>query len=144
MLISQNISTNLGGFLSPLIVGYLAKHFGWQWGLMAPGMFGLAAGMVLLFALADKPEDTGAWLPFYCSGVEKCEHHRHLLCGCACAAPLADKPGDTGVLLRCKKRVVSDFHSLAAGTLLLLLLALEDKSEDTSVCGLPMVCLSWL
>jgi sugar phosphate permease len=55
----QNISTNLGGFLSPLIVGYLAKHFGWQWGLMAPGMFGLAAGTLLLFALADKPEDTG-------------------------------------------------------------------------------------
>lgn len=55
----QNISTNLGGFLSPLVVGYLAKHFGWQWGLMAPGMFGLAAGTVLLFALADKPEDTG-------------------------------------------------------------------------------------
>ncbi|WIA10980.1 hypothetical protein OEZ85_011139 [Tetradesmus obliquus] len=54
-----NISTNLGGFLSPLVVGYLAKHFGWQWGLMAPGMFGLAAGTVLLFALADKPEDTG-------------------------------------------------------------------------------------
>lgn len=39
--------------------GYLAKHFGWQWGMMAPGMFGLAAGLVLLFALADKPEDTG-------------------------------------------------------------------------------------
>jgi sugar phosphate permease len=57
----QNISTNLGGFLSPLIVGYLAKHFGWQWGLMAPGMFGLAAGTLLLFALADKPEDTGAY-----------------------------------------------------------------------------------
>jgi hypothetical protein len=27
---------------------------------MAPGMFGLAAGTLLLFALADKPEDTGA------------------------------------------------------------------------------------
>jgi MFS family permease len=61
----QNISTNLGGFLSPLIVGYLAKHYGWQWGLMAPGMFGLAAGTLLLFALADKPEDTGGLLCFF-------------------------------------------------------------------------------
>ncbi len=43
-----------------LHAGYLAKHFGWQWGMMAPGLFGLAAGVVLLFALADKPEDTGA------------------------------------------------------------------------------------
>ncbi|KAF8068291.1 uhpC [Scenedesmus sp. PABB004] len=54
-----NISTNLGGFLSPIIVGFLAKHYGWQWGMMAPGLFGLAAGTVLLFVLADKPEDAG-------------------------------------------------------------------------------------
>jgi hypothetical protein len=28
--------------------------------MMAPGAFGLAAGMVLLLALKDKPEDAGA------------------------------------------------------------------------------------
>eukprot|EP00879_Flechtneria_rotunda_P019730 GHRR01020732.1.p1 GENE.GHRR01020732.1~~GHRR01020732.1.p1 ORF type:complete len:403 (+),score=123.10 GHRR01020732.1:420-1628(+) len=54
-----NISTNLGGFLSPLVVGYLANHYGWKWGMMVPGMFGLGAGLLLLAALADKPEDAG-------------------------------------------------------------------------------------
>lgn len=39
--------------------GYLAKHYGWKWGLMAPGAFGFAAGLVLLLALKDKPEDAG-------------------------------------------------------------------------------------
>lgn len=39
--------------------GYLAKRFGWQWGMMAPGAFGLVAGFLLLFALADKPESAG-------------------------------------------------------------------------------------
>jgi sugar phosphate permease len=44
-----------------LCAGALCKSFGWQWGMMAPGAFGLAAGMVLLVALRDKPEDAGAW-----------------------------------------------------------------------------------
>lgn len=39
--------------------GALCKSFGWKWGMMAPGAFGLAAGMVLLAALRDKPEDAG-------------------------------------------------------------------------------------
>lgn len=54
-----NISTNLGGFLSPIVVGALCKSYGWKWGMMAPGAFGLAAGMVLLMTLRDKPEDAG-------------------------------------------------------------------------------------
>jgi sugar phosphate permease len=29
--------------------------------MMAPGAFGLAAGMVLLMTLRDKPEDAGGW-----------------------------------------------------------------------------------
>jgi sugar phosphate permease len=43
-----------------VVSGALCKSFGWQWGMMAPGAFGLAAGMVLLLALKDKPEDAGA------------------------------------------------------------------------------------
>jgi dipeptide/tripeptide permease len=25
--------TNLGGFMSPIVVGSLAKYYGWQWGM---------------------------------------------------------------------------------------------------------------
>lgn len=51
--------SNLGGFLSPILVGAVAKHYGWQWGMWAPGMIGLVMGTALLFTLKDKPEDAG-------------------------------------------------------------------------------------
>lgn len=54
-----NISTNMGGFLSPIIVGYVANHYGWQWGMWAPGAFGLLMGAAVLFALKDSPEQLG-------------------------------------------------------------------------------------
>ncbi len=42
-----------------LFTGTVAKHYGWQWGMWAPGAFGLVMGTVLLFVLKDKPEDAG-------------------------------------------------------------------------------------
>jgi MFS family permease len=54
-----NISTNLGGFLSPIIVGYVASSFGWQWGMWAPGLFGLLMGAAVMMALKDSPEELG-------------------------------------------------------------------------------------
>lgn len=35
--------------------------------MMAPGVFGLGAGLLLLFALADKPEAAGEQQLAYCS-----------------------------------------------------------------------------
>lgn len=39
--------------------GTTAKRFGWQWGMWAPGIFGLAMGLVLLGMLKDSPEAAG-------------------------------------------------------------------------------------
>ena len=46
-----NISHNLGGFLAPLIAGTAARNFGWQWGMWAPGIMGLLAGLVILVGI---------------------------------------------------------------------------------------------
>lgn len=40
-------------------VGYAAANFGWQWGMWAPGAFGLIMGVAVLFALKDSPEELG-------------------------------------------------------------------------------------
>ena len=46
-----NIGANLGGFLTPVVVGYVAKHYGWQWGMWAPAAAGLAVGFFTLAAV---------------------------------------------------------------------------------------------
>lgn len=75
-----NIAHNLGGFLAPLIAGGFAKSMGWQWGMWAPGIIGMAVGTLVLFTCKDKPEDIG-YPP-----VEEVDKIRQK------AGPAADKP----------------------------------------------------
>ncbi|KAK9824039.1 hypothetical protein WJX72_007208 [[Myrmecia] bisecta] len=52
-------SNNVGGFAAPFLAGSCAKHFGWRWGMFAPGLVGIAVGLVLLLLLKDSPESAG-------------------------------------------------------------------------------------
>ncbi|KAF5830688.1 major facilitator superfamily [Dunaliella salina] len=54
-----NAGANLGGFLTPVAVGYIAKQYGWQWGLWAPGAAALAVGFFTLAAARDSPQAAG-------------------------------------------------------------------------------------
>lgn len=54
-----NTGANLGGFLTPVAVGYIAKQFGWQWGMWAPGAAALAVGFFALAAARDSPQAVG-------------------------------------------------------------------------------------
>jgi len=54
-----NIGANVGGFLTPIIVGTMAKHYGWQWGMWTPGLMGLALGLFALEVVKDSPEQAG-------------------------------------------------------------------------------------
>jgi len=54
-----NTGANMGGFLTPVIVGYTAKHFGWQWGMWVPGAIGLSLALFTLAAVKDTPEEAG-------------------------------------------------------------------------------------
>eukprot|EP00898_Chlorokybus_atmophyticus_P000707 jgi/Chlat1/1637/Chrsp127S08673 len=52
-------SNNVGGFAAPLLAGYAAKHYGWRWGMYAPGLVGIVVGLLLLTAMKDSPESQG-------------------------------------------------------------------------------------
>ncbi|KAJ9520251.1 hypothetical protein QJQ45_030275 [Haematococcus lacustris] len=54
-----NAGANMGGFLTPVAVGYLAKQFGWQWGMWAPGLAGAVLAVFALYAIRDSPEAAG-------------------------------------------------------------------------------------
>ncbi|CAL8466766.1 g6302 [Coccomyxa elongata] len=54
-----NIAHNLGGFGAPILAGTAARYYGWKWGMWAPGLTGLAVGLILLFVVRDSPEQVG-------------------------------------------------------------------------------------
>ena len=54
-----NIAHNLGGFAAPVIVGYVAKEYGWRWGMWAPGTIGLVMAAVVYLAVKDSPQAAG-------------------------------------------------------------------------------------
>jgi len=54
-----NIAHNLGGFTAPILAGTAARALGWQWGLWAPGLIGVAVGLVIIATLKDSPEAAG-------------------------------------------------------------------------------------
>jgi len=54
-----NASTNIGGFLIPLIAGSIAARYGWRWGMRAPGVIALAMGVLCYFTMSDSPEKLG-------------------------------------------------------------------------------------
>jgi len=52
-------SHNLGGFLSPVLVGAAATALGWRWGMWAPAAVGAAVAAFILAAVRDSPEACG-------------------------------------------------------------------------------------
>lgn len=54
-----NTSHNTGGFLIPLLAGYCARAFGWQYGMIVPGLVSIVMGLVLFNRLRDSPEAVG-------------------------------------------------------------------------------------
>ncbi|EME29491.1 MFS transporter, sugar-phosphate transporter [Galdieria sulphuraria] len=54
-----NTSHNTGGFLIPLVAGYFATKYGWNYGMIVPGILGLAMSCFLFNRLRDKPESVG-------------------------------------------------------------------------------------
>lgn len=63
-------SNNVGGFAAPLIAGTAANHFGWRWGLFAPGIIGLAVGALIFLLIKDDPETAG-FAPVEAAPVKK-------------------------------------------------------------------------
>lgn len=54
-----NTSHNTGGFVIPLLAGYCARAFGWQYGMMVPGAIAILMGLFLFNRLRDGPESVG-------------------------------------------------------------------------------------
>jgi len=52
-------ANNIGGFLSPIVIGSVAHSWGWRWAMMVPGLMAIATGVVLLLGIRNKPEDVG-------------------------------------------------------------------------------------
>jgi sugar phosphate permease len=55
----QCLSSNVGGFVAPLLVGSVAAAAGWRAGFFFPGVWGVAVGAALVWALADSPGKAG-------------------------------------------------------------------------------------
>lgn len=54
-----NTSHNTGGFLIPLLAGYCARAFGWQYGMIVPGIVSIGMGLILFNRLRDNPQVVG-------------------------------------------------------------------------------------
>ncbi|KAG1671634.1 hypothetical protein FOA52_006865 [Chlamydomonas sp. UWO 241] len=54
-----NIGANVGGFVTPLLVGTVASAWGWQWGMWVPGFIGLSLALFSLAVVRDSPEEAG-------------------------------------------------------------------------------------
>lgn len=54
-----NTSHNTGGFIIPLLAGYCARAFGWQFGMIVPGIISICVGLFLFNRLRDDPMAVG-------------------------------------------------------------------------------------
>lgn len=56
---SWNVSHNVGGFLIPILVGYMLQYYGWRYAMFAPGIICIIGGFVLIYGLRDTPQSVG-------------------------------------------------------------------------------------
>jgi len=56
-------SSNFGGFLAPLVCGFLVSNFQWQAGALFPGIGAIVLGLLMIPLLRDEPEDLGYTVP---------------------------------------------------------------------------------
>eukprot|EP00190_Bangiopsis_sp_CCMP1999_P006922 CAMPEP_0198723326 /NCGR_PEP_ID=MMETSP1475-20131203/846_1 /TAXON_ID= ORGANISM="Unidentified sp., Strain CCMP1999" /NCGR_SAMPLE_ID=MMETSP1475 /ASSEMBLY_ACC=CAM_ASM_001111 /LENGTH=569 /DNA_ID=CAMNT_0044484417 /DNA_START=141 /DNA_END=1850 /DNA_ORIENTATION=- len=54
-----NTSHNTGGFLIPLVAGYCVRAFGWQYGMIVPGIVAIIMGFFLFDRIRDNPGEVG-------------------------------------------------------------------------------------
>ncbi|PXF49013.1 putative hexose phosphate transport protein [Gracilariopsis chorda] len=54
-----NVSLNVGGAVSPIIVGAAAAMFGWQYGMLVPAVMALGMAGLVLTAIQDSPQTAG-------------------------------------------------------------------------------------
>jgi len=54
-----NVAHNFGGFAAPLVAGFAARTYGWQYGLWVPAAIATVVGVLLLVIMKDSPEAAG-------------------------------------------------------------------------------------
>jgi len=54
-----NTSLNFGGCMAPLVVSYIASHFGWRSAMYLPGIICIIMGLFIIFQLRDTPQSIG-------------------------------------------------------------------------------------
>mmetsp|Transcript_11434 Transcript_11434/g.19587 ORF Transcript_11434/g.19587 Transcript_11434/m.19587 type:complete len:634 (+) Transcript_11434:330-2231(+) len=54
-----NTSHNTGGFLIPFLSGYAVRNFGWNYGMILPGVIAIVMGLFLFNRIRDSPEAVG-------------------------------------------------------------------------------------
>lgn len=54
-----NTSHNLGGAVIPIIIAFVAHHYGWRFSMFVPGVLCVAAGLFLMNCLRDVPKSLG-------------------------------------------------------------------------------------
>ena len=54
-----NTSHNVGGAVIPILAGWLAMQYGWRYGMIVPGIIGIAVGLLICVFLRDRPESMG-------------------------------------------------------------------------------------
>lgn len=55
----QSSSHNTGGMLIPLVAGTAAMAYGWQYGMIIPGIIAMVMGLFVMATLRDKPSTLG-------------------------------------------------------------------------------------
>jgi OPA family sugar phosphate sensor protein UhpC-like MFS transporter len=54
-----NTSHNLGGAIIPIIIAFVAYHYGWRFSMLIPGFLAIAVGFFLMNRLRDIPQTLG-------------------------------------------------------------------------------------
>ena len=54
-----NTCINVSGALLPVLIGFIAIHWGWRFGFFIPGVIAVIVGVVLLLRLQNKPTTLG-------------------------------------------------------------------------------------
>ncbi|GAX77747.1 hypothetical protein CEUSTIGMA_g5190.t1 [Chlamydomonas eustigma] len=88
-----NTGANMGGFLTPLIVGWAANHWGWQWGMWVPGAIGLTLALFCLAAVKDSPELAGYSVPSRQKIMQAAQNEKSLSAG-------MEEKDNTGMAMR--------------------------------------------
>lgn len=52
-------SHNVGGFLIPIVAGYISYYWGWRYGMYIPGALCIIVGFLLINRLRDTPQSLG-------------------------------------------------------------------------------------